>query len=141
MNMQAYSDIIMHIQKLCRDIPAHSETCVTSASSEPWYIESYGIFGTLLYAELVYTEPWHIQNQSRIYSGIFRTLNIFTTQSHIWDLLLAFYKNNINSLFPLFSNAAKCDLRETSLNKVELEFNIQPYSGIIRHIQEFSRDI
>ena len=64
LNILAYSDIIMHIQELSRDIKAHAEACVTLVYSEPLHVQNPGIFRTL-----VYSEPWHIRNHD-----IFRTL-------------------------------------------------------------------
>ena len=107
-----YSEIIRHIQELSRDIQAHSEASVTP----------------------VYSEFWCIQNP-----GIFRTSSIFTTLSNIWDR--EFYENNANSFLHLFSNMVNSEINETGHNKVELVFNILAYSDIIRHFQEWSRDI
>ena len=74
-----YSEIIRHIQELSRDIQAHSEASVT----------------------LVYSETWHIQNQSHIQStGTSRTSSIFTTLSSICNG--AYYENNANSFLQYF---------------------------------------
>ena len=98
------------------------------------HIQNPGIFRTL-----VYSEPWHIQNQSHIQNpGIFRTSGIFTTLSNICDR--EFYENNANSFLHLFSNMANSEIHEIGHNKIELVFNILVYSDIIRHIQEWSRD-
>ena len=63
-NILEYSDIIMPIWELSRDIQAYSEACVTPVYSKSWYIQNHGIFRTL-----AYSEPWCIQNP-----GMFKTL-------------------------------------------------------------------
>ena len=97
-NTLAYSNKIMHIQELSRDIQAHSEASVT----------------------LVYSETWHIQNQSHIQStGTSRTSSIFTTLSSICNG--AYYENNANSFLHYFQMWQTVTL--VRLVIVELVFN------------------
>ena len=39
-DIAACSGIFRHVQELFRNIQAYSETCVTLAYSEPWYIQN-----------------------------------------------------------------------------------------------------
>ena len=73
-----YLDIIMNIQELSRDVQAHSEASVTSANSEPWYIQNPGMFRNFyipnpaIYRTLAYleperhSEPWYIKDLKHI---------------------------------------------------------------------------
>ena len=147
-NTVAYSVKARHIQEVSRDITAHSEACVTPVYSETWYIQNHDICRNLEHSEswynpgafrtLVYTEPWHVYNQSHIQNrGIFRISSILTTLQILCDRAL--YEYNANSFLHYFSNMANCNLSETGRNKIELVLNIVAYSnypGIFRHIQK-----
>ena len=76
-HIPAYSDISTHIQPdIIRHIQAYSEPCVTLTYSEPWQIQNQtriqnpGKFITRhVFRTLVYSETWLIQNP-----GLFKTL-------------------------------------------------------------------
>ena len=66
----------MHIQTYAGIIQAYTETSVTLAYSELWYIQIQGIFKTRgIFKTLVYSKLWHIQNHRHIDNPeLFRTL-------------------------------------------------------------------
>ena len=94
--IQTYQYIIRHIQVYSGIIQAYSETCVTLACSEFWYIQNHAIFKTRdIFRTLVYPKLGHIQNQRHIQNsglfqnpGIFRTGGIPRTLSNIYDRAL-----------------------------------------------------
>ena len=57
--IQAYSDIIGHIQTNSGIIQAYFETCVTQS----WHIQNSGIFKIMAYSKPeAHSELWYIQN-------------------------------------------------------------------------------
>ena len=76
-NIQAYLDIIRHVQAYSGIIQAYSGLCATLAYSELWYIQNPGIFKTRgIFRTLVYPKLWYIQNEKYIQNPglLFRTL-------------------------------------------------------------------
>ena len=76
MHIHAYSGILSHNQAYSGIIQAYSESCVTLAHKKTWHIQNQrhnqrrGVYRALAYSEPeAYSEHWYIQSP-----GIFRTL-------------------------------------------------------------------
>ena len=92
--IQTYSHIFRHIRAYLGIIQAFSESCVTLACSEPWYITTGGIFRALEFQNAgilktrgIFRTLGNIQNQGYILNlGIFGTRGIFRTLSYIYTI-------------------------------------------------------
>ena len=75
-HIPAYSDISRYIQSdIIRHIQEYWEPCVTMTYSEPWQIQNQTrIQSLVIFRTLAYSEPWFVQNP-----GIFWTRGIFMT--------------------------------------------------------------